>query len=277
MAQVLANKVVLVTGASAGIGAATAMRLARAGARVFGTSRNPQAEPPAPGIAMLALDVGDAQSVATVVGAVIREAGRIDALVNNAGFGIAGAVEDTTIEEMVRQLDTNLLGAVRVIQAVLPHMRAQRSGRIVQISSLAARIGIPFQGAYCASKAALSRLGEALGIEVAPFGIQVVMIEPGDVATNFTAARQWTGTGKTSHVYGARARHAVAVMEKSERKGAQADRVARLVEIALAAEKPKLCYVAAGAAERQMLILQRLVSGRLFESLIRSSYEPQSP
>jgi NAD(P)-dependent dehydrogenase (short-subunit alcohol dehydrogenase family) len=271
MADTLANKVILITGASAGIGAATAARLSRAGARVFGTSRNPAVSQP--GVTMLQMDVRDAQSVAACVDAVIAQAGRIDALVNNAGYGIAASVEDTSIEDMTRQLDTNFLGPLRVIQAVLPHMRAQGSGRIVQISSLAARIGIPFQGAYSASKSALSGMSEALSIELAPFGIAVVMIEPGDTKTNFTAMREWTEKAKKSDVYGARARHAVAVMEKSEQKGTPADKVARLVETALTVGKPKLRYVSASATERAALVLQRVLPGRAFEALIRSTYE----
>lgn len=273
MPQSLKDKVVLVTGASAGIGAATAARLSSAGARVFGTSRKQGVAPPAPLVAMVAMDVRDAQSVSEGVSEVVRQAGRIDALVNNAGFGIAASIEDTSIDDMTRQLDTNFFGPLRTIQAALPHMRAKGAGRIVQISSLAARIGIPFQGAYSASKAALSSASEALSIELAPFGIQVVLVEPGDTKTNFTAMREWTERAKSSPVYGDRARHAVAVMEKTEASGTPASRVARLVEIALTTDKPKLRYVSANVSERAALVLQRLLPGRMFEAIIRSVYE----
>ena len=251
----VADKVILITGASAGIGAAAATRLARAGARVFGTSRTAKAS--GDGVTMLPMDVRDAQSVAAGIGEVIKAAGRIDALVNNAGFGIAAAIEDTTVDDMLRQLDTNFLGALRTVQAVLPHMRAQGAGRIVQVSSLAARIGIPFQGAYSASKSALSGMSEALSLELAPFGIAVVLVEPGDTKTNFTAMREWTEKARASNVYGARARHAVAVMETSEQKGTSADKVARLIQKTLTAEKPKLRYVSASTTERMALLLQR--------------------
>ncbi len=271
MIKAVAGRVVLVTGASAGIGAATAARLARARWKVFGTSRKPS--PGTAGITMLPMDVRDAQSVAACVGAVIKEAGRIDALVNNAGFGIAASVEDTDVDDMQRQLNTNFLGPLRVVQAVLPHMRAQGAGRIVQVSSLAAHIGIPFQGAYSASKAALSTMSEALSIELAPFGISVVLVEPGDTKTNFTAMREWTDKAKASEVYGARARHAVAVMEKAEQKGTPANRVARLIERALTAQKPKLRYVSASAMERLALLLKRILPDRTFEAVIRSNYE----
>ncbi|MGD0190583.1 MAG: SDR family oxidoreductase [Rhizomicrobium sp.] len=267
----IANKSILITGASAGIGAAAAVRLARAGARVFGTSRRPK--PSEAGVTMLPMDVRDAASIAACVGEVIKATGRIDALVNNAGYGIAASVEDTTVDDMMRQLDTNFLGPLRVVQAVLPHMRARGSGRIVQVSSLAARIGIPFQGAYSASKSALSGISEALSLELVPFGIAVVLVEPGDTKTNFTAMREWTGKAKTSDVYGTRARHAVAVMEKSEQRGTPADKVARLIQKALTAEKPKLRYVSASASERLALLLQSILPGRSFEAVIGSNYE----
>jgi short-subunit dehydrogenase len=153
-------------------------------------------------------------------------------------------------------------------------MRVQGTGRIVQVSSLAARIGIPFQGAYAASKAALSRMGEALSIELAPFAIEVVLVEPGDTRTEFTGMREWTGAARTSQTYGARARHAIAVMEASERKGAPADKVARTIERALTAEKPKLCYVSANLTERSLLFLLGVIPARAFERLMRSIYEP---
>ncbi len=266
-----AAKVVLVTGASSGIGAATALRLAHAGYRVYGTSR--RGGPGQGGITMLSMDVCDPGSVAAAVNAVMDACGRIDALVNNAGFGLAGSVEDTGIEDLHRQLDANLFGALRVCQAVLPIMRAQGSGRIVQISSLAARIGVPFQGAYSASKAALARLSEALAIEVAPFNIEVVLIEPGDTRTNFTAARSWTGAALASGVYRERAHHAIAVMEKSEAAGRSADDVARLVEQALSAPKPRLCYVSATPLEHVLLFLHRVLPGRAFEAIMKSTYE----
>jgi NAD(P)-dependent dehydrogenase (short-subunit alcohol dehydrogenase family) len=271
MSSAIAGRVVLITGASSGIGYATAKRLAEAGCRVFGTSRKTTQSPD--GITMLPMDVREMQSVAACVGAVIREAGHIDALVNNAGYGIAGSIEDTSVDDMVRQLDTNFLGALRVVQAVLPHMRSQHSGRIVQVSSLAARIGIPFQGAYSASKAALSIMSEALSIELAPFGIGVVLVEPGDTKTNFTSMREWTEHSRANEVYHARARHAVAVMERSEHHGTPAERVARLVEHVLTVEKPRLRYVSASLMERAALALQRVLSDRTFESLVRSIYE----
>ena len=266
------SKVVLVTGASAGIGAAIASRLSRAGHIVFGTSRRADAQPPAASVRMLAMDVRSEASVAQAVAEVLKIAGRIDVLINNAGFGIAASVEDTRPDDMQRQMDTNFLGPLRVCQAVLPAMRAQGSGRIIQVSSLAARIGIPFQGAYSASKSALEGMSEALSMEVKPFGIDVVMVQPGDTKSNFTASREWTESAKASAAYGARAKHAIAVMEKAEQAGPPADKVARVVERAVNAAKPKLRYASASTLESVALFLQGVLPGRVFEGVIDSNY-----
>ncbi len=271
------SKVVLVTGASTGIGAAIATRLSKAGHVVFGTSRRHGVPPPVEGVRMLAMDVRDEESVGRAVAELLKIAGRIDVLINNAGFGIAASVEDTRPDDMQRQIDTNFLGALRVCQAALPTMRAQRSGRIIQVSSLAARIGIPFQGAYSASKSALEGMTEALSMEVKPFGIDVVMVQPGDTKSNFTASREWTPSAKTNAVYAAHAQHAIAVMEKAEQSGPPADKVARVVERAVNASKPKLRYVSATTMEALALRLQRLLPGRMFEGVIDSNYAlPQS-
>jgi NAD(P)-dependent dehydrogenase (short-subunit alcohol dehydrogenase family) len=189
--------VVLVTGASSGIGKACAERLFARGCRVYGTSRQaPRAlaearmSDLAPMLRMIPLDVTSDASVDAAVGVVVACEGRIDAVVNNAGFGVAGAAELTTIEEAREQFETNFFGTVRVCRAVLPVMRQQGSGRILNVSSIAGRIGIPFQAFYSASKFAIEGFSEALRMEVAPFGVKVVLIEPGDFRTGFTAARR---------------------------------------------------------------------------------------
>jgi NAD(P)-dependent dehydrogenase (short-subunit alcohol dehydrogenase family) len=271
------GKVVLVTGASSGIGAAIAKRLAESGYTVFGTSRASGAASPSATVRMLTMDVGNEQSISAAVDQISAGSGRLDVLVNNAGFGLAGAIEDTSADDMRRLLDTNVLGPLRMCQAVLPIMRRQRSGRIIQISSLAGRIGIPFQGAYCTSKFAIEGFTEALSMEVKPFGIDVVLIEPGDTKTNFTAAREWTSAAKASPVYADRAKHAIAVMEKSEQAGPPADKVARVVARAISDKNPKLRYVSATATERLALALKRTLSDRGFEKFIGSIYAPPRP
>jgi NAD(P)-dependent dehydrogenase (short-subunit alcohol dehydrogenase family) len=261
-----------VTGASSGIGAACAVRLAADGYRVFGTSRREPTDPPE-AIEWLRLDVCDAESVTRGVQQLLGAAGRIDVLVNNAGIGLAGAVEDTTPEDLTKQLDTNLLGPLRLVRAVAPRMRAQGHGRIIQISSLAGRIGVPFQGAYAASKFALEGLSEALALELRPFGVDVVLVQPGDMRSGFGAARRWTDAARGGTVYRERATHAVAAMEQAEQNGPPPERAARLVARIVAARRPRLRYVCATPIERCGLLLQRLLPGRLFERVLRAIYE----
>jgi len=180
----MSGKVVLVTGASSGIGAACAEMLAKRGFRVYGSSRNPNFKPS--GYQALQMDVTDDRSVDEAVAQVIREAGSIDALVNNAGCGLAGAVEDTASIEALHQMDVNFMGPFRAARAILPGMRQRRSGVIVNVSSLGGLFGLPFQSFYSASKFAMEGWTESLRFEVSPFGIRVVLIEPGDVKTGFT-------------------------------------------------------------------------------------------
>jgi len=267
-------QVVLITGASSGIGAACASRLAAAGHRVFGTTRGaPAAEPR--GVEWVTMDVCDAGSVEAAVAEVVRAARQIDVLVNNAGFGFAGAVEDTTPEDLARQLDTNLMGPLRVCRAVVPLMRERGRGRIVQVSSLAGRIGVPFQGAYSASKFALEGLSEALALELRPLGIDVVLVQPGDVRSSFGAKRTWTETARANPLYRERAARAVAAMEQAERTGPPPERVARLVARIVAARRPRLRYVCATPLERSALLLQRLLPSRAFEAIVRAVYDPR--
>jgi len=177
------RQTVLITGASSGIGAATAALLAASGYRVFGTSRRPAAAAPSADMEMLALDVRSDASVAACVDTLLARAGRIDALVNNAGFALYGESEGTTPEQALQQLETNVVGVMRVTNAVLPAMRQEGRGRIVNVSSLAGLTAVPFLSVYCASKYALEGYSEVLRHELRDFGIWVTLIEPGFVKT----------------------------------------------------------------------------------------------
>lgn len=179
----MGDRVALVTGASRGIGRAIATRLAKDGMRVVGTSRDPSRVAAAPGVRMAALDVTSDASVRSCVDGVLAREGRIDLLVNNAGFLLLGAVEELTVDEARRQFETNLFGVLRTTQAVLPHMRERRSGRVINIGSLSADFAIPFGGLYTATKRALQGLTEALRHEVRPFGVDVCLVEATFIAT----------------------------------------------------------------------------------------------
>ncbi len=270
--------VVLVTGASSGIGKACAELLFARGYRVYGTSRQAPravvqkvAPDDSPLLQMIPLDVTSDESVAQAVGIVAACEGRIDVVVNNAGFGVAGAAELTTIEEAREQFETNFFGMMRVCRAVLPIMRQRGSGRILNVSSIAGRIGVPFQALYSASKFAVEGFTEALRMEMAPFGIQVVLIEPGDFRTHFTAARRMV-RGAGSPAYAERQAKALAVMEHDETHGATPEAVGRLVHRIVTCRSPRARYAVGPAFEKLALALKRFGLSRLFEWGIAKYY-----
>lgn len=189
----IVTPVVFITGASSGIGKICAEHLHAKGYRVYGTSRRASSTPQAVGsdrFRLIAMDVNSEDSVQRAIQTVLVAEGRIDVVLNNAGDGVAGSVEDTSLDEAQRQLDTNFFGVLRVCHAALPIMRRQASGLIVNVSSLGGLVGLPFQGLYSASKFAVEGMTEALRMEVRPFGVRVVLVEPGDFRTGFTEQRR---------------------------------------------------------------------------------------
>jgi NAD(P)-dependent dehydrogenase (short-subunit alcohol dehydrogenase family) len=262
---------VLVTGASSGIGKACAEYLFMRRCRVYGTSRRtphvePRSTPPeaVPLFQTIPLDITSDESVERAVGLVLASEGRIDAVVNNAGFGLAGAVESTTIAEAREQFETNFFGTMRVCRAVLPAMRLQGHGHILNVSSVAGQIGIPFQAIYSATKFAVEGLTEALRLEVAPFGIRAVLIEPGDFRTGFTANRRRTAGGDAA-AYAERQASALHVMEHDEMQGATPEAVGRLVHRVIMMRFPRARYAVGPATETLALALKRFAPSRLFE------------
>jgi NAD(P)-dependent dehydrogenase (short-subunit alcohol dehydrogenase family) len=267
------RKVVLVTGASSGFGQAIAAELQSRGHRVFGTTRRPSTAAPS-GCTLVTMDVDEEASVTAGVAEVLQQAGRIDVLVNNAGFGFAGAIEDTTIEEARRQFETNFFGMHRACRAVLPQMRAHRSGRIVNMSSLGGLVSVPFQAMYCASKFAVEAYTEALRMEVRPFGIQVAMVEPGDFATRFTANRRMTvAASSPQSPYAELCATAVRRMGEDEASNPDTAPVVRAVVQAIEARRPRLRYPAANALQRTLVALRPLLPQRLFEYLVMDNYK----
>lgn len=267
--------VVLITGASSGFGEATARHLAACGWRVFGTSRKATWPSEAAGpLTMVPLDVRNEESVRACVDGVLTRAGRIDALVNNAGYPLAGAVEETSIEESLAQFQTNFFGPCRMLRAVLPVMRRQGDGRIVTVTSLAGMIGVPFHAHYSATKFALEGLHEGLRQEVRGFGIQVSMIEPGDFKTAGTFAREWPARKIAD--YDANRERAVGIMARSEQSGPDPIKLARLVESILAAKRPKLRY-RVGLDSKWVPRIRRVIPESLFERILRSNYKIDHP
>ncbi len=230
---------VLVTGASSGIGQATAQLLVQHGHAVFGTARKPKSAQLG-GITMVPLDVRSDDSVDDCVDHVLKRAGRIDVLVNNAGYALMGAAEDTSVDEAKAQLETNFFGVVRMVNAVLPHMRKQGSGRIINMGSLAGITAIPFGAFYTASKFALEGYSEALWHELRPLGIQVSLIEPGFVHTAIGEGTQIVSTALGT--YNDLRKRATTALTHHVEKGIPAESVAKTVLRAVESKSPALRY-----------------------------------
>jgi NAD(P)-dependent dehydrogenase (short-subunit alcohol dehydrogenase family) len=261
-------RVVLVTGASSGIGASCASYLASKGLRVYGASRRALAPV---GVNALAMDVSCDSSVSRAVESVTEREGRLDIVVNNAGMGIAGAVEDTSIDEAKAQFEVNFFGVLRVCRATLPVLRARGSGYLINIGSIGGLIAIPYQGLYSASKFAIEGLTESLRMEVRPFGIRTVLIEPGDHRTSFTESRRMTSASKGS-VYAEKAGPAVARMAKDEQNGTDPDAVGRLLYWIVNTADPRLRYTVGPAPQRAAVWLKRLLPNAVMERIMRSQY-----
>ncbi len=273
------HRVVLVTGASSGIGKCCAEYLAQQGCRVYGTSRKidstdgEQRSLNTDIFQMIKMDVTNESSVNKGIDAVIARESRIDVVVNNAGFAIIGSLEDTTIEEAKSQLETNFFGALRVCRAVLPVMRRQRAGYIVSVSSIGGLIGLPFQSAYSASKFALEGAMEALRMEVRPIGIHVVLIEPGDFKTEITTHRQKAEKSTVNSAYQDTFQKVLRIVESGERQAPTPEPVARLVNKIINMNSPRLRYTAGTISQRIAVPLKKILPSRLFESLISSSFQ----
>ena len=269
----MATRIALVTGASSGIGEATARRLAALGFTVYGAARRLDRlqELEGDGIRPLAMDVTDNESRRQGVAAILEDAGRIDVLVNNAGYGSYGAMEDVPLDEARRQFEVNVFGAMALTQLVLPTMRAQRSGTIVNVSSMGGKIHTPLGGWYHATKFALEALSDCLRLELAPFGVDVVVIEPGSIAT------EWSGIAADNldevSRGGAYTRQADAFAASlrsgvSARHGSPPSVIADAVAKAVTTRRPKTRY-AVGLGAKPLITAKRLLGDRQFDALIR--------
>jgi len=264
------NKVVLVTGASSGIGLACAKLLSERGHTVYGTSRKPSSA--LLGFRMLELDVTQDASVQAAVSTVLAEQGHLDVVVNNAGYALAGPIEETSLEEAQGQFDTNFFGVLRVCQAVLPSMRARRSGLIINVSSLGGVAGLPFQGLYSASKFALEGLTESLRLEVASLGVQVTSLQPGDVHTPITQNRVRTQRFGPESPYRSAFETVLSIIEKEERAGAPAHLVATQVLRLVERKQVGVRSTVGHLSQRIITAAKAFLPAWLFERLMKSYY-----
>jgi NAD(P)-dependent dehydrogenase (short-subunit alcohol dehydrogenase family) len=261
--------VALISGASAGIGQACADRLADHGWKVFGASRRGSSPPTWTPIVM---DVDSDESVAAGFGTVLDQGGNVDALVACAGWGLSGAVEQTSLADARAQFETNFWGMVRVVQRALPVMRRQGHGRIVLISSIGGIVCLPFQAFYSASKFAMEGFGEALGYEVEPFDIQVTLVEPGNVKTEFTAKRRRVSAASgDDDPYRPAVDKALGVMIEDEANGVPPDRVAVVVQRVLETRRPPRRVSVGKVDERIGILAKRLLPHRVFERAAKGS------
>ncbi len=220
------------------------------------------------------MDVDDDESVQSGVAQVVSDHHRLDAVIACAGWGLAGAVEQTPMVDAKAQLETNFFGAVRVVQAALVPMRRQHAGRIVLVSSIGGVIGIPFQAFYSASKFAMEGYGEALAYEVAPFGIEVTLVQPGNIRTDFTKSRRDVipdSEPGSDDPYAAAVAKAVGLMERDEAAGAPAASVAATIQRVLDQRRPPRRVSVGKLDERAGLLAKRLLPYRLFERAAKSS------
>ncbi|MEA2505878.1 MAG: hypothetical protein QOH48_496 [Actinomycetota bacterium] len=276
------SRAVLITGCSSGIGRATVERLAREGWTVYASARDIASieNLRSRGCKLLTLDVTDLDSMTAAVAAIEDAEGAVGVLVNNAGFGLHGAVETTPFEDIRAQFETNFFGLVRLTQLVLPGMRKQGWGKSVNVSSMGGKLTLPGGAFYHASKHAVEALSDALRFELGPFGIDVIVIEPGIIGTAFgdTAVETVSETDIDDSPYGMfnqRVMVTITGAYKQRRRGGAASpaAVARVIETALASPRPKTRYpVTMGA--RILMLARRLLPDRVFDLLLRRSYSP---
>ena len=258
-------KTLLITGGSSGIGLAAVQLFVAKGWQVIELSRSGQSSP---SIVHIPCDVTSEQSVQTAVAEAMNHTSHLDVVISNAGFGISGPIEFTAVEEAQKQFDVNLFGAMRLVRAVLPILRQQRSGRILFTSSVAADLSIPYQSFYSASKSALNAMALALANEVRTFGIRVSVLMPGDVATGFTDAREKSIKGAEVYLG---AQSAVEAMERDERAGMTPMQMARCLYRMATTKCPKPIYIG-GFVYSIFCLLNRLLPKRLVNWIVGKLY-----
>lgn len=267
------DKIVLITGCSTGIGRDLAQTLTRAGYTVVATARRVETLADVDAALKLALDVTRPASIQVAVSQTIQRFGRIDVLINNAGYAVRGAVEETPIEQVQQMFDANVFGVMRMVQAIVPHMRRQQAGRIITISSVSGKLVTPANGTYSATKFALEGLSDAMRLELAPFGIQVVVVEPGSIKTPFHTTVEANGRAifaNPASPYRQLYKQYEKVTADMRRREAGPEIVSQVVQKAIETSHPKARYLAAFPFPGSLVIP---LAGTLWEPIVRHLFK----
>lgn len=265
------SKVVLITGGSSGIGKSVGEFLQTRGFEVYGTSRNPERYPESK-FPVVALDVTKPETIATCIIEVLKQASKIDVLLNNAGAGITGPIEEIPDEEIKRNFETNFFGPINVIKAVLPVMRAQNSGLIINVTSIAGYMGLPYRGIYSASKGALELITEAFRMEIKDFNIQMTNVAPGDFATNIAAGRYHAPIFEDSPYktpYG----NTLKMMDAHVNDGSDPKQMAEAIYKIIQTKSPKAHYKVGAFMQKFSIVLKRILPDKFYEKLLMNHYK----
>ena len=262
--------VILITGITSGFGKAMAEKLSSQGHKVYGTHRKEVEH--IPGVTYIKAEATDDAQVEAAVRQVIDAEGRIDVFINNAGMGIGGPLELSSLEDASRQMDVNWMGMVRFLHHVLPQMRRQGGGKILCFSSIGGLIGLPYQGLYSASKFAIEGYCEALRLAVKDFGIKIILIEPGDFATNFTAQRKSVAMEQASEIYPSYERSLKGI-EKDEMTGLKPDFLAGKIARIITRKNPRYSYIIASPLQKLAVLAKTILPRRLFYCILSLYYK----
>lgn len=265
------KKVVFITGASSGIGKSIGEFLHHKDFVVYGTSRNPDAITQSI-FPVLKLDVRNAQSIQECVALILKKEGRIDVLINNAGVGITGPIEEIPSQEIRNNFETNLFGPIEVMKAVLPQMRLQKSGLIINITSIAGYMGLPYRGIYSASKGALELITEALRMEVKAFGIQITNVAPGDFATNIAGGRYHAPVLKGS-AYELPYANTLNEMDGHVDSGSNPNEMAEAIYRIINTKQPKIHYKVGAFMQKFSIVLKRVLPDTFYEKMLMNHYK----
>jgi len=265
------SKVVLITGGSSGIGKSVGEFLSKKGFVVYGTSRNSDRIKNHP-FKLVSLDVNDIETISNAVNEVISIEGRLDVLINNAGMGITGPIEETPTNEMRNVFNTNLFGAIDVMKAVLPQMRLQKSGLIINVTSIAGYMGLPFRGVYSATKGALEIVTEAIRMEVKSFGIEVTNVAPGDFATNIASGRYHTPVFENSP-YKEAYQSNLNLMDTHVDSGSDPIEMAKAIYKIMNTPKPKIHYKVGDFIQKFSILLKKILPDTIYEKMLMNHYK----